>query len=734
MKKHSFLFLTIILCSAAVSAQNILSVSIYSRENNEPLIGATIQLQGSSIGGATNVNGDVRVTDIPNGEHVFIVSFIGFKKQKITITFPRLDEAPLRILMEAEHEELEEVIITTTRSSRNIQNIPTRVEYIGGEELEEKITMQPGNIRMVLSESTGIQTQQTSISSANATIRIQGLDGRYTQILKDGFPLYSGFSGGLSIMQIPPLDLKQVDLIKGSASTLYGGGAIAGLVNLISKQPTEERELTLLANGTTARGLDLSTYYSQKFDKVGLTFFASNNYNKEYDPADIGFSAIPNFTRYTINPRLFFYLNDHSTLMVGVNAAFENRLGGDMEVIKGKANDAHTYFEKNKTNRLSTQITYSQKLGDNKTVEIKNSINSFAREIKQQDYFFGGDQFSSFSEITYAVNKTKTDWVIGANLWTDQFSEDNATLEERRDYQSTTVGAFVQNVWTANDWLSLETGLRLDYATVSADKNGSLKDVFALPRVSALFHLSPKLTSRVGGGLGYKTPNIFTEKAEEQVFDQVRPMNFSTTKSEQSYGANVDFNFQTPIGDNWTLSINQLFFYTNLQKPLEFNTDSLENGVYYFENANGHIDAVGTETNLKIGYKDFKLFFGYTFVDAQNHFDGVSQVIPLTAKHRINSMLMYEVEEKWRLGFESFYFSAQRLSTGYVTTDYWIVGFSAQRIWEHFSLFINFENFTDTRQTKFGSIYTGPIIDPQFSEIYAPVDGFVANMGFILKL
>ncbi len=185
-------------------------------------MGATIQLQGSSIGGVTNADGEVKVKDIPNGEHVFIISFIGFKKQKITITFPRSDEAPLQILMDPEHEELEEVIITTTRSSRNIQNIPTRVEYIGGEELEEKITMQPGNIRMVLSESTGIQTQQTSASSANTTIRIQGLDGRYTQILKDGFPLYSGFSGGLSIMQIPPLDLKQVDLIKGSASTLYG--------------------------------------------------------------------------------------------------------------------------------------------------------------------------------------------------------------------------------------------------------------------------------------------------------------------------------------------------------------------------------------------------------------------------------------------------------------------------------------------------------------------------------
>lgn len=129
------------------------------------------------------------------------------------------------------------MIVTTTRTSRTITNEPTRTEIISGEELAEKANMKPGDIRMMLTESTGIQTQQTSATSFNAGIRIQGLDGRYTQLLRDGYPLYAGFSGGLSILQIAPLDLRQVEVIKGSASTLYGGGAIAGLVNLVSKTP-----------------------------------------------------------------------------------------------------------------------------------------------------------------------------------------------------------------------------------------------------------------------------------------------------------------------------------------------------------------------------------------------------------------------------------------------------------------------------------------------------------------
>src|ERR1700750_1404040 len=188
------------------------------------------------------------------------------------------------ILMQAKEEgdELEAVVVSATRSSRTIANIPTRVEVISGEELDEKSNMKPGDIRMMLAESTGIQTQQTSATSGNSSIRIQGLDGKYTQIIRDGFPLYSGFSGGLGLLQIAPLDLKQVEVIKGSSSTLYGGGAIAGFVNLVSKTPTDERQLDFLLNGTSALGLDASGFYSQKFKKIGITLYGGYDHGTPY--------------------------------------------------------------------------------------------------------------------------------------------------------------------------------------------------------------------------------------------------------------------------------------------------------------------------------------------------------------------------------------------------------------------------------------------------------------------
>src|SRR5438309_2010879 len=98
-------------------------------------------------------------------------------------------------------------------------------------------------------------------------------------------------------MQTPPLDLKRVEVIKGASSTLYGGGAIAGLINLISKTPSAKEELKFIINGTSAGGLDVSGYYGKLFGKTGVTLFAAYNGNKAYAPDNTVFTAIPFYQR-----------------------------------------------------------------------------------------------------------------------------------------------------------------------------------------------------------------------------------------------------------------------------------------------------------------------------------------------------------------------------------------------------------------------------------------------------
>lgn len=714
---------SILFISIASYAQSSFEAVIKNAESGDPLPGATASIKTLGIGASANENGILKLEQVPAGEQTIEFSFVGFEAKTITLTFPVNLYQPYEVLLEGNEEELEEVVITSTRSSRTIADIPTRVEFIAGEELDEKGNMKPGDIRMLLNESTGIQTQQTSATSANASIRIQGLDGRYTQILKDGFPLYAGFSGGLGLLQTPPLDLKQVEVIKGSSSTLYGGGAIAGMVNLISRAPTEEQDLRFLINGTSAKGLDLSGFYGKKSGKVGVTVFASRNSNAPYDPADIDLTAIPKFERYSVNPKFFIDFNERTRLNVGVNFTTEDRIGGDLKYIDGNGDATHQYFEDNQSQRFSTQLSFTRKLSERASLNFKNSINNFDRSIEIPAYKFDGVQNSTFTELNYSTSGEKSEWIAGLNLWTDDFSENQTTPTPVRDYTQTTFGAFVQNTLSLSNKFSLESGVRGDYV---------IDYGFAfLPRLSLLYKAGPEFSSRIGGGFGYKAPTIFTEESERLQYQNVLPISPDRNELEKSYGANWDLNYRTDLGEVG-FSINHLFFYTYLSNPLFLSPVS--GGNYEFVNLSGYTDSKGTETNVKFEFGDFKLFIGYTFTDTKIHNDGTSVQNPLTAKHRLNNVLMYEVEEKWKVGLEAYYFSKQRLTDNSYGKEYWICGFMVEKLWEKFSLFINFENFLDARQTRFDTIYTGSITNPVFRDIYAPVDGFVINGGLKLNL
>ena len=710
------------------TAQNTFKATIIDEKTKEPLFGVSVILEGTQNGTTSNEKGFVELNNIPNGKQTIRFQSVGYGKKERNFTFPITES--VEIALEPSSENLEEVVVVaTTRSSRNIKNIPTRIETISGEELEEKSSMQPGNIKMLLTESTGIQTQQTSQVSASASIRIQGLDGKYTQLLQDGFPLYSGFAGGLSILQIPPLNLKRAEVIKGSTSTLYGGGAIAGLINLITKEPTETRELSFLANVNQTQALDLSGFYAEKYKKTGLTIFAANNTQKAYDTNNDGFSDIPKFERFTINPKFFYYPNDKTTFSFGVNAGIEKRTGGDMLVIDNKADATHSFFETNNSNRYSTQAKFEKTFANKNILTLKNSIGSFNRQILRPIYQFEGQQISTFSEATYLIPNEKSEWILGTSFVSDNFKQANIATN-KLDYFNSSFGIFTQNNLKISDEFIVESGLRLDIS----DKS----NVFVLPRLSLLYKITDQITSRVGGGLGYKNPTIFSEDSEEKAFQNINPLDFSKINPEKSYGLNADINYKTTIFEEVSLSFNQLFFYTTINNPIVFNQAGggplPATNTFAFSNANGNFESKGFETNVKLRFEDFSSYIGYTYIDASRNFNNVSIVNPLTAKHRLNANIMWEWEEKLRIGYEVFYVGQQFLNNSEKVRDYWIMGISGEYKFKHFSLFANLENFTDSRQSRYENMFSGTIQNPQFREVYTPTDGFIFNGGIKVRL
>ncbi|MBA2744813.1 MAG: TonB-dependent receptor [Flavisolibacter sp.] len=710
----NFLILVFFLFSNAVNAQYQLKIRVVNDEK-KILTGVTALIEKINKTVIADKNGEVIFEDLAAGNCSILFTHVGYKEKRIDVQIPA--ESSIEVLLEEAHEHEEEVIIMATRTSRTIYDLPTRVEVISGEELEEKSNMKPGEIRMLLNESTGIQIQQTSATSYNSSIRIQGLDGRYTQLLRDGYPVYGGFSGGLSLLQVSPLDLKQVEVIKGSVSTLYGGGAIAGLVNLVSKTPGEKQELNFLTNFTSAGGSDLSGFYSQRFTKTGVTVFASRNTGKEFDPAGIGFSAIPKFTRYSIHPRVFFY-GERLNVDVGVNFITEDRLGGSIDFIRKRETG---YFENNQTKRFTTQLGIQYVLNKENRLGFKSSFSYLERLLEAQAYVFGGEQKTLFSELTLTTEKENSILITGLNFINERFDEIYSGASVR-DYAFAVPGAFMQHSWKTSDAVSIESGLRLDHA---ADFGWEL-----LPRISFLYKPGAKTTLRIGGGKGYKMPGLFSEESERILFKNLLPLDINNLQSERSTGANVDVNYRTGLGA-LGISFNHLFFYTRLNRPLMLTQVT---GGYRFENSDGFIDTKGMETNIKLTYEALKLFIGYSFTDAQRKLNGTETRLAMTSKHRLNNVLMFEKEGKFRSGFEAYYFSPQFLNDGTTGKSYWIFGLMGEVIFGKIAVFVNFENFTDTRQTRMGSIYSGSVLDPQFKDIYAPLDGFVMNGGLRIKL
>ena len=709
------------LCITAM-CQNTFKAIIHDAKTKQVLAGATATINDLKKTVVSDSTGRLTISGIPNGKFEVEISFVGYSRLETVFIFPQKQDEPLDLVLQVKSNELEDVVIQTTRTNQNLGNIPTRIEVLPAGELDEKGTMRPGDIKMLLGESTGITVQQTSAVSGSANFRIQGLDSRYTLLLKDGMPLYQGFSNGLSITQIPPLDLKQVEFIKGSVSTIYGGGAIAGLVNLIGKTPTHERELNFLLNGTNTKGADVSGFYAKKWKQVGTTIFGAYNHNGAYDPSNTGFSAIPKTERFTFNSKIFLYLDNRNSGWFGVNSSFENRYGGDMTVLDGKADSVHQYFEKNKSSRVSTQLSFTHTINEQSHLNFKNTIGYFNRSLSEHGAGFSGRQLLSFSEADYVTHRNRADWVAGTNLITDHFN--TIAPLNKYNYTLTTIGVFVQNTFRATNWLSLESGLRSDYNTPSP--NNKPMGIFILPRVNVLFKISEHWTSRVGGGLGYKMPGLFNDQSEQAGYQNLVPLSISNTKAEQSAGGNADINFRDVI-DDVSVNINQLLFYTHVGSPLILQNNA-------FVNIAGNIVTQGVETNVKLRKAGWSIYIGYTYTDTKQHFGSQTTTQPLTAKNRFSFDATYEIEDKFRAGFESFYTGPQLLNDGTMGRDFMTFGLLVQKMWKGLDVYINVENLTDRRQSRWENIYSGTLRNPVFKDIYTPIEGVVLNAGIKIKL
>lgn len=729
MRKILFLLCTLLYMAGAY-AQNTLQIIVKNEQDAAALTDASIIIKNTNIIAKTNDQGVAIIKNIPNGLQTIIIRNIGYKEQKIMLTFPLTQNVPQEILMEIEADELEEVIISSTRTSRTIQNTPTRIETIELEEIDEKSNMRPANVSMILHESTGIAVQQTSATSANASIRIQGLDGRYTQLLTDGYASFGNFASGLSILEIPPLDLAQVEIIKGPSSTLYGAGAIAGVINFISRSPKEKADFNFILNQSNVGQTNIGAFSMQRGKKLGYSLLALTNFQKAFDVDKDDFTELPKSKDFTIHPKIFLYPSDKTTIIIGNAFTKGERTGGDIFAIKNGPDANHQYFETNNSTRNTATIDFTYQANKQNLLKVRSSFNYFKRGIAIPDYTFDGTNYNSYTDISYLKNYQNGSLIFGINTVFDKFSENNQDKLFKKDFTTRTAGAYLQHTWDVTDKFKLESGLRTDLVDYYNSQYQD-KQFFLLPRVSALYQFNQLWSSRIGMGLGYKTPTSFTEQTETFQYQNLLPL--LNIKAERSYGGTADINYKTSIGEDWLISVNHMFFYTRINN----STILLRNpaGDFYFDNTQLPVSSMGFETNAKLIFHEyFKLFAGYTFTNAKADYLPVIKTIRLLPKNKINLALLYEKERNFKMGLEGYFTDRQYLYNNLQTNSFWEFGFMAEKVFGKIAVFINAENFTDTRQSRYKSVVNGSHLNPSFDDIWTHTEGRTFNAGIKFKL
>ncbi len=691
----------------AQEPQGLLTVVV--RSEGTPVPGADVTVGALSV--QTDASGIARVSAPPGPVRVTVTK-AAFLPSSLDTQAVAGQTATVEIeLVEQPEFEDEVVVVATTRTGRRLEDQPTRVEVIGREEIEEKLLMTPGDIVMMLNEMGGLRVQATSPSIGAASVRVQGMKGRYTRFLSDGLPLFGQQVGGLGLLQIPPMDLGQVEVIKGVASAFYGAGAMGGVVNLLSRRPADEPVYDALLNRSTLGATDAVVYLSSPV-RTGwsASLLASAHAQSKTDRDDDGWADLAGYRRAVVRPRAFWDGGNGRSGYVTAGMTWEDREGG---TVNGAALPAtgSAYLEALDTRRYDVGATAQTVVRDRYVLTARG-----AAAWQRHGHRFGAvterDRHDTlFSELALRGSAGASTWVAGVAYERDHYTPLDTP---QFAYTYDVPGAFVQSDVPLAAWVSLSAGARVDVHSEYGP--------FLSPRVSALFRRSA-WTSRVSVGQGFYAATPLTEETEAAGLTRltvVRPL-----EAERGTSTSVDLTRTLGVG-----SVTATVFGSRIRHPLRVDRDTsfvLFNQVEAATN-------VGAELLATLRHGPFGATASYTYVRSREGDRSARQDTELTPRHSAGVVGMWEAEDVGRVGLEVYYTGRQRLEVNPYrdqSRPYVVVGLLAERRVGRARLFINAENVTDVRQTRWNSLIKprqGP--DGRWTvDAWAPLDGRVLNGG-----
>ena len=704
--------------AAPVSAQQpAVTVTVTVLSEGEPAAAAEVTARDTTV--MTDPRG-IAVLRLPAGEHTLRVEKPGYRPAERAMVLRSAADTAVTIELEGAVMEHEAIIVSSTRTDRRIEDEPIRVEVIGREEIEEKLLMTPGDIAMLLNETAGLRVQPTAPALGGASVRIQGLRGRYTQILSDGLPLYGGQTGALGALQIPPMDLGQVEVIKGAASALYGATALGGVVNLLSRRPSEEVERELLLNQSTLGGTDAIGWASHQVnERWGYTMLASVHRQGLEDVDDDGWADLPAYRRAVVRPRVFWNDGSGSSMLFTIGGMAEDREGGTASAATTPAGES--FVEAVETRRADASAIGRILLGGSRLLSIRGSASVQSHEHRFDLVREPDAHATAFAEAAYSGTLGAHTWLIGAAVQHERYDSDSVPSF---DYAHTTPALFAQDEYAPATWLTLALSGRIDVH--------SEYGTFANPRLSALLRPAEQWTVRASAGTGFFAPTPWTEETEAIGLSRLAA---SDLEAERARSASIDVG--RTLGP---LELNATVFGSRIDDPVQARPVPGDASRIELFNADGHVRTAGTELLARYHQEGIHVTATHVYMrstEPDPTGDGRREV-PLTPRHTAGVVAALEQEGRGRFGVELYYTGAQQLDDNPYRREsepYVIIGFLVERRFGPARVFINAENIFDTRQTRHDPLtLPARAADGRWlTDVWAPLEGRSFNGGVRLN-
>lgn len=704
------------LAAAAQAPEQIGTIRIEVQSDAEGVSGATVVVNG--IAHTTDARG-LLVLNVPAGASDVTATKEGFTPVTTVVQVTAGQEQRLQIELGEPLEE-EVTVVASTRTEARIEDLPIRVEVVPQEEIDEKLVMTPGDVSMMLTETNGLRVQVTSPSLGSANVRVQGLRGRYTQILADGLPLY-GQAGSIGILQIPPMDLGQVEVIKGVASALYGASALGGVINLVSRRPqVGRREREVLVNRTSRSGTDSVVWLAERGERWGYTFVGGGHLQERTDVNRDGWTDIPGYQRVVARPRLFWEDGAGQSVFMTIGAMAENRKGGT--VADALAPDGAAFPESVNTRRFDGGFVARFVTSRRRVVAVRASGLGQWHVLRFGEAGEHDLHHTWFAESSITGIDARHTWVLGGAFQRELYRSRDLPVF---DYTYAIPSVFAQDDYAPASWLTVSASGRLDVHNEAG--------TFFSPRVSALLKPKSEWTLRLSTGTGFFAPTPFTEETEATGLSRLAPL--GRLEPERGRSVSLDLGWKRA-----PLEVTATLFRSAIEDALLLRETGRAVKPVEIVNSSRPSRTIGSELIARFRRGEIDLLATHMFVwgTEDDPDTGTRREVPFNPRHTAGIDLLWDFEARGRLGVELFYTGRQQLDDSPFrerSEPYLLWGFLAQWRLGRSIAYLNCENLSNVRQARYD-----PLVRPRRApdgfwtvDAWAPLDGRMINAGLRLR-